>query len=307
MDHLNQILPPRHHIEDSLKGGCKGIVSFALCALGVLGGSTLFACLGPPTATPTRTSGTGADQLARGAPFYAQNCATASCHGIHGEGIREGGSFRAFPLVGKEFAARNPSAQIIFDVVRSGGEENLRALTDQQIYDAIAYELSQNDIHWPAPIDERNAAMVSSGAQNFILNTIYPPLTNAALQYRHVWTMTAPASDPSIGLQLDQFAEASKVGDTMAPDGGALVIVVFTLRDLRDKPIQVDPQFLQLDDFKGRQLDVQALDPGSPIERFHPQVIQPDHNTSAIAVFSVPAGVTTMRLVYDDHRAPSSP
>jgi hypothetical protein len=89
-----------------------------------------------------------ADQLARGARLYALGCATAECHGKHGEGVRSGGTFRVWPLVGAEFQARNPNAQVIFDVVRSGSERRLRAMTDQQIYDAIAHELSHAAHDW---------------------------------------------------------------------------------------------------------------------------------------------------------------
>ena len=62
------------------------------------------------------------DQLARGREVYEQGCATQACHGLEGEGIRSGDEFRVWPLVGKEFQHRNPTAQVVFDVVRSGGE-----------------------------------------------------------------------------------------------------------------------------------------------------------------------------------------
>src|SRR5690242_2295770 len=78
-------------------------------------------------------------QLASGEPIYKQTCATSVCHGTQGEGIKSGNSFSAWPLVGKEFQSRHPNAQVVFDVIRSGGERNLLALTDQQVYDAIAY------------------------------------------------------------------------------------------------------------------------------------------------------------------------
>ncbi len=73
------------------------------------------------------------DQLTRGARLYALGCATAKCHGTHGEGVRSGQAFRVWPLVGPDFQVRNPNAQVIFDVVRSGSEQSLRAMTDQQI------------------------------------------------------------------------------------------------------------------------------------------------------------------------------
>lgn len=110
-------------------------------------------------------------QLTNGAPIYAQTCATSICHGTQGEGIRSGTGFSAWPLVGADFQSRHPNAQIVFDVIRSGGERNLLALTDQQIYDAIAYELSQNQITLESPLTADNAfttygSSMSGNAQN---------------------------------------------------------------------------------------------------------------------------------------------
>ena len=48
---------------------------------------------------------------------------------------------RIWPAVGADFQRRNPNAQVVFDVIRSGEEPELRALADQQIYDAVAWEL----------------------------------------------------------------------------------------------------------------------------------------------------------------------
>ncbi len=101
---------------------------------------------GTTTSNTSETTASVNNQLESGAPTYAQTCSTSTCHGAQGEGIRSDNSFKAWPLVGAEFQSRHPNAQIVFDVVRSGGERNLLALTDQQIYDAIAYELSRNQI-----------------------------------------------------------------------------------------------------------------------------------------------------------------
>ncbi len=130
-----------------------------------------------PTPTSAPIPATVADQLARGAPRYAQNCATAKCRGAQGEGIHSGDAFRIWPLVGADFQARNPTAQVIFDVVRSGSEQNLRALTDQQIYDAIAYELSQNGASPAAPLTAANAAQVTVGPSSLTSNlgALFPP------------------------------------------------------------------------------------------------------------------------------------
>src|SRR5436309_14087590 len=105
----------------------------------VFGGITvaalLFACTTPPaSSTLTRTTGTIEvvdGQIARGELIYQQTCVT--CHGLQGEGQRRGSTFAVWPLVGADFQARNPNAQVVFDVVRSQSEPNLRALTDEQI------------------------------------------------------------------------------------------------------------------------------------------------------------------------------
>src|SRR5262245_3193777 len=68
-------------------------------------------------------------QLASGGPIYAQTCATSACHGTQGEGIHSEDGFKAWPLVGEEFQSRHPNAQVVFDVIRSGSESNLLALT----------------------------------------------------------------------------------------------------------------------------------------------------------------------------------
>jgi hypothetical protein len=95
------------------------------------------------------------DQLASSKPTYTRTCATGVCHGTQGEGIKTGNVFSAWPLVGEDFQSRHPNAQIVFDVIRSAGERNLLALTDQQVYDAIAYELEQNQITLASDCRER--------------------------------------------------------------------------------------------------------------------------------------------------------
>ena len=102
-------------------------------------------------------------QLTSGAPIYTQTCATSKCHGTQGEGIRSASGFKVWPLVGEDFQTRHPNAQIAFDVIRSGGERNLLALTDQQIYDAIAYELDQNQIALDVPLTADNAYGIFGG------------------------------------------------------------------------------------------------------------------------------------------------
>src|SRR5690349_9024426 len=128
--------------------------------------------------TPTSVE----DQLASGEPIYTQTCATSACHGTQGEGIKAGNGFSAWPLVGKDFQSRHPNAQIVFDVIRSGGERNLLALTDQQVYDAIAYELKQNEITLASPLTAENAFTTYGGAMSGKAQSgLFPPSDNAAM------------------------------------------------------------------------------------------------------------------------------
>ncbi len=80
-------------------------------------------------------------QAAAGATIYNQNC--LSCHGgAGGPGV----AGKTEPLEGARFRERNPTALEIFDVVRSGRERSLRALTDDQLWAAIAAELLANGV-----------------------------------------------------------------------------------------------------------------------------------------------------------------
>jgi mono/diheme cytochrome c family protein len=278
----------------------KGRIFFYLGVLCVLGGSVIVACSTAPTATPTPTVGTVTEQLARGAPLYAQNCATAQCHGTHGEGLRAGNSFRAFPLVGPLLAARNPTAQVIFDVVRSGDEQNLRAMTDQQIYDAIAYELSQNGVELNAPLTAQSATTTSTGTLNFDPDAVYPPLGDVTfltppVPPRASWF----ATNDYVALRVDQIAQTNAIGHA-APSGSVFALVVFALQDLTNHPLEVDPNFMRLYDTKGASHEPQPVELASPIERLHPLTIQSEHGTAAIAVFTLPADAKYDRLVYDD-------
>ncbi len=277
-------------------------IIFNLCVLCVFCGSFLFACAAPTSSpTPTPSIGTVTDQLARGATLYAQNCATANCHGTKGEGLRSGDSFTAFPLVGKDFQARNPNAQVVFDVVRSGGEQNLRALTDQQIYDAIVFELQENGAKLAAPLSAQRASMTPNSNLAFDPAAIYPPLDGVAyivppVPPRAFWI----ADNGYVELRVDQIAFASAINQQSPPRGGAYVIVVLALRDLTNHALDIDPKFLRLYDSIGSALEPQAIALHSPIEQFHHLTIQPDHGAAAIVVFALSSGATYDRIVYDD-------
>jgi mono/diheme cytochrome c family protein len=87
---------------------------------------------------PGRARASFAAQAAAGRETYAHTC--LECHGDHGQGVPG----RTEPTEGRLFQDRNPTALVIFDVVRSGREPNLRALTDDQVWAAIAAELAAN-------------------------------------------------------------------------------------------------------------------------------------------------------------------
>jgi mono/diheme cytochrome c family protein len=280
-------------------GGRRGYGIIALILLGGMCSSLLIAC-GGSGAAPTSSVGTVEDQLARGAPLYVQNCATSACHGTHGQGVREGSSFHAFPLVGKELQQRDPNAQVIFDVVRSGGEQNLRAMTDQQIYDAIAYELSQNGEQLTKPITGENAAATTTGQAATGPAAIYPPLSGIAF----LTPVTKPggswsAAGDNVALRVDQIGETGAVGQARAPDGGTYVIIVFALQALAH-PIAFAPQYLNLYDKAGRGHAPEPVALSWPIEQVHRLTVQPGHGTAAIAIYALAGGAHYDRLAYDD-------
>jgi hypothetical protein len=243
-------------------------------------------------------------QLASGAPIYHQTCATSSCHGTDGAGLRSGDSFSVWPLVGEDFQTRHPNAEIVFDVIRSGDEPNLQALTDQQIYDSIAYELSQNNISLQARLTAANAYHTFGGqmlGSNF--DGFFPPLGNyqPAATPSHV-NLSLSAEGGDLHLQVDQIAAASAIGSTKAPASGTFLMVVFVLTDTNQAPITVGPENLSLTTPGNDILLPQAIDPHTAIEEFHTQTIQPGHSTAALAIFSLPAPDQFDRLIYSDKR-----
>jgi len=241
-------------------------------------------------------------QLATGAPIYAQNCATSTCHGTQGEGIRSDNGFKVWPLVGDEFQSRHPNAQIVFDVIRSGGEPNLLALTNQQIYDAIAYELSQNQIPLESPLTAANAFITYGGSMSGqVQGGLFPPSDNAVI------VNTPPTRDLPIAtendrlrLQVDQIAEASAIGNATPPEGGAFLIIVIVFNDLDNEPITVSPDHLRLSMPSGDLLQPQSINIHSAIEKFHTRTIKPEHGTVGLVVFTLSAPEGFDQLIYDD-------
>jgi len=241
-------------------------------------------------------------QLENGAPIYTQTCATSTCHGTQGEGIRSSNGFKAWPLVGDEFQTRHPNAQIVFDVIRSGGESNLRALTDQQIYDAIAYQLSQNQITLDAPLAAGNAFTTFGGNMSGKAQVgLYPPSDNTVLiDPPPTRGLPIVSQNNTLRIQIDQIAEASTIGKTKPPDGGVFLIMVFVFTDPDQAPLVVTPNYLRLSTPQGDLLQPQSVNIHSAIERFHEQTIQPRHGTAALVVFALTTPDGFDQLVYDD-------
>jgi len=260
----------------------------------------LFAVLGVVSCGPTPVSSVE-NQISRGQTIYQQGCATTLCHGVNGEGIRIGNNYRDWPLVGGEFQRRNPTAQVIFDVVRSGGEKPLRALTDQQVYDAIAYELSLNNVEFSEPLNSQNAPVLSSGAAAGTQKpgSLFPPPGNARL----IPNWSAPevpvyAENSDLRIRLTQIALAASIGDKVPPGEASYVLIVFTLEDLADHPLDVGPQYLSLVTQDGQILEPLGIGLAYPVARFSQQNIQPEHGTAAYAIFALPATASLSQLRY---------
>ena len=247
-----------------------------------------------PGATPVSAE----SQLASGAPIYAESCATSTCHGTQGEGIRAGEGFKVWPLVGDEFQSRHPNAQIVFDVIRSGSERNLLALTDQQIYNAIAYELSQNQITLESPLTADNAFTTFGGAMSGeAQGGLFPPSDNAVLiDMPPTLTLPIAAQNDRLRVQVDQIAQASPFGN----DRGAYLILVLAFSDLDDESSNVSPSHLNLLTPSGELLEPQPVNIKSAIEKFYTRTIKRNYGTVGLVVFSLPAPDQFDQLIYDN-------
>jgi hypothetical protein len=237
-------------------------------------------------------------QLVSGAPIYAQNCATSACHGTQGEGIKSGNGFKVWPLLGDEFQSRHPNAQIVFDVIRSGSERNLLALTDQQIYNAIAYELNQNQITLESPLTADNAHATFGGKMSGeAQGGLFPPSNNAILIDPPL-TRDLPiaAQNEKLRMQVDQIAHASAIGK----DQGPFLLLVLAFSDLDDQAITLSPDHLKLSTQSGELLQPQAINIHSAIEKFHERIIKPQYGTVGLVVFTLSTPEDFDQLVYDD-------
>lgn len=277
--------------------------------LGRLAGSALLVSLLGACAPGLANSGTTrtevSQQLARGAPIYAQNCATATCQGLQGEGLHSGDGYRVWPLVGPEFTARNPNAQVVFDIARSGPEAELRSLSDQQLYDAIAFELSQNGVSLETPLAAANAASTRSGAAATPPepSRLFPPPSNAQGADGHdprSLALPTEAANDHLRLRVTQLAQFDTIGCRAALDGGRWVAVVFNLEALGESPLAVTPERLRLGTAAGQVLAPATARLDYAVASFRPQTIQPAHGTAAHAVFALPAGDAPIQLLYGD-------
>ena len=246
----------------------------------------------------TVESTTVESQLASGALIYAETCATSTCHGTQGEGIKSGNGFKVWPLVGDEFQSRHPNAQIVFDVIRSGGERNLLALTDQQIYDSIAYQLNQNQIMLDSPLTADNAFTTYGGSMSGeAQGGLFPPSDNAILMdLPPMRDLPIRAQNDRLRLQVDQIAIASAIEKNKGP----FLILVIAFSDLDDEPITLSPDHLKLFILNGEQLEPHSINIQSAIEKFHERMTKPQHGTVGLVVFTLSTPEGFDQLIYDD-------
>lgn len=242
------------------------------------------------------------DQLIRGQAIYEKGCATENCHGAQGEGIPSENGFRAWSLVGEDFQRRNPTAQVVFDVVRSGGESSLRALTDQEVYDSIAYELSLNGVEFTDPLDSQNAPSLVSGVAANVPEPgeLFPPPGNAKLisTCEDIPPLPLITENNNLRMRLTQIALAASIGGKAAPSGGNYVLMILTFEDLTDDSLEVGPEQLKLVIAEWQTLEPQEIGLAYPVDRFHSQTIQPEHGTAAWVAFALPEVAAMDHLLY---------
>jgi hypothetical protein len=223
-----------------------------------------------------------ADQLARGEPLYTQGCATDTCHGARGEGIPEGDSFAAWPLVGTEFQQRNPNAQVV--------------------YDAIAYELSLNGVELSDPLIADNAASVfGADMAGSTGNGLYPPPeAMTILPEDSLAELPLIATSADLRLQVDQIASASAIDSASPPAGSRYLMVAFALTNQASHNLDVDPAFLWLETVGGDVLSPEDLPIQSAIARFYAQSIPVGQSIAGLAIFTLPITEHPASLAYDD-------
>ncbi|GAC1340210.1 MAG: hypothetical protein NVSMB29_08760 [Candidatus Dormibacteria bacterium] len=137
----------------------------------VLASSALTRAADAPNPSGVRPGTAFAAQATVGGPIYQHEC--LNCHGPAGAGVPG----KNEPSDGTLFQQRNPTALVIFDVVRSGREKHLRALTDDQIWQSIAAELARQGVDLgDQPLSAANAATVRTGpAAQLNPRIFFPP------------------------------------------------------------------------------------------------------------------------------------
>jgi hypothetical protein len=200
--------------------------------------------------------------------------------------------------VGEEFQSRHPNAQIVFDVIRSGSERSLLALTDQQIYDAIAYELNRNQIMLRSPLTADNAHATSGGKMSGeAQGGLFPPSNNAILLDPPLTRgLPIAAQNERLRIQVDQIAHASAIGK----EKGTFLILVLAFSDLDAQAITLRPDHLKLATLSGEVLQPKAINIHSAIEKFHTRTIKPQHGTVGLVVFTLSTPEDFDHLIYDD-------
>ncbi|HMD87694.1 MAG TPA: DUF4352 domain-containing protein [Anaerolineaceae bacterium] len=252
-------------------------------------------------ASPTPEPMTFDKQAVLGRPVYYQNCATTLCHGTDSEGILKGGSYLVAPLIGAQFLKRNPNTQIMFDIVRSRNDPNLLALTDDQVYQAIAFDLTLNQIQLKDAITPQNAAELPAGGSQRT-GQLYPPVSGINL----LDTTSGPSlpiitTKGNLSLRVDQLAFTGSVGNyTPTRSGGLFVIVVLAIKNLSNKPLGIDPKYLSLKDSNGIKHNPQSLNFTNAVVRFHSEQVQPQYSFSGYAIFGLAKETGYKSLTYDD-------
>lgn len=247
--------------------------------------------------------------------MYEANCATATCH--RGDGSGNLPSIQ--PSVGAVFQARNPTAQVVFDVVRSGEEPNLLALSDQQVYDAIAWELALNGVDLQGQeLTAANAAAVATGpAAAPQPGAVYPPLDvvpPGAAPISPAPFLTPPAgalalagrsgANGRVALRVGQIGYVDRLGGTSAPPGSALAVVALAVGARLPAQVPTDPAFLRGVDRAGTIHPISATRVPSAIDNFHARLLLPGRGHAGVVAFEIPAGSALAALVYDDGQAP---
>ena len=200
--------------------------------------------------------------------------------------------------MGDEFQSRHPNAQIVFDVIRSGSERNLLGLTDQQIYDAIAYELSRDQIKLDLPLTADNAFATFGGKMSGeAQGGLFPMSDNANLiDLPPIRDLPIVAENKRLRVQVDQIAQASRFGD----DQGVYLILVLAFSDLDHEPSNVSPNHLNLLTSSGELLEPQPVNIKSAIEKLHTRTIKLNYGTVGLVVFNLPAPDQFDQLIYDN-------